>query len=115
MRLSYFEDEKAIQVVAKLLVPIGNIVKNRENVEAKGKSVIEFASAILQNSASDVMTMFAILNDVPTEEYHCNAATVLQDVLSMLNDPALLQLFGLQRQTAASSPSASTTGEAEEA
>lgn len=114
MRLSDFQDEKAVEVVAKLLVPINNIAQNKANADARGKSTIEFASAVLQNNAKDVMAMFAILNGEDPATYHCNAASVLGDLIDMFSDAALVQLFGLQRQTATSSPSASTTGEVEE-
>ena len=110
MKLSEFKDEKAIEVVAKLLVPIGNIVKNRDNANARGGTQLEFASAILANNPSDVKDMLAILNDVDPSEYHCNAATVIFDVMNMLADEQLLQLFGLQRQTQTSSTSASESG-----
>lgn len=110
MKLSEFKDEKAIEVVARLLVPIGNIVKNRDNANARGGSNLEFASAILANNPSDVKDMLAILNDVDPSEYHCNAATVIFDVMNMLADEQLLQLFGLQRQTQTSSTSASESG-----
>lgn len=112
MRLSDYKDEKGVEVVAKLIVPIGNIANNAENADAKGKGALAFASAILQNNARDVMDMFAILNDTDPSEYHCDGATVLVDTFNMMTDPPLTALFGLQRQTAASSGSASTTGEA---
>ena len=114
MKLSEFKDEKGIEVVAKLLVPICNIAKSKEVAEAKGKSAIEFASAMLQNNAKDVMTMLAILDDKDPEQYHCSAASVLVDVFNMLNDPELIQLFGLRSETPASSGSASENTEAQE-
>ena len=110
MKLSEFKDEKAIEVVAKLLVPIGRIVSNKDNAKSRGGSNLEFASAILANNPSDVKDMLAILNDVDPSEYHCNAATVIFDVMNMLADEQLLKLFGLQRQTQTSSTSASESG-----
>lgn len=114
MKLSDFKDEKGVEVVAKLLVPIGNIANNAKNADARKKGGLVFASTLLQNNKRDVMDMFAILNDVDPSEYHCDGATVLVDTFNMISDPALLTLFGLQRQTPASSGSASTTGEATE-
>jgi hypothetical protein len=111
MKLSDFKDEKAIEVVAALLVPMGNIAKNAENAEARGKSKLEFASSMLKNNAADVKNMLAILSDVDPEDYHCTAASVLVDVMQMFNDPELMQLFGLQSGTAASSGSASESTE----
>jgi hypothetical protein len=107
MKLSDFQDEKAVEVVAKLLVPIGNIVQNKDVAKKQGGTMLEFVSAMLANNASDVKTMLAILNDVEPSEYHCSAASVLRDAMAMLSDPELLQLFGLQSETSTDSGSAS--------
>lgn len=113
MRLSEFKDEKALEVVAGLLEPIGNIVTNTANATAKNGGLLDLAAAMLKNNAHDVMTMLAILDDKPPETYTCTAATVLRDVMNMLSDPELLQLFGLQSQTSTSAGSASLTSEVE--
>ena len=117
MRLSEFKDEKGVEVVAKLLVPIGNISRDGETAEANknAKSMLDFASVILQKHQRDVMDMLAILDDKDPAEYHCTAATVLFDVINMFSDPDMLLLFGLQRQTPASSGSASENTEGQEA
>jgi hypothetical protein len=113
LKLSEFEDEKAIAVVAKLLAPIGRIVQNANVVKAKNTTPLEFAGALLENNAADVKTMLAILDDKDPADYHCTAATVFVDVLNMLNDPALMQLFGVQSKTPASAGSASESTEAQ--
>lgn len=112
MRLSDFKDERGVEVVAKLLAPISRIAANKANADARGENLLVFASAMLQNNASDVKDMLAILDDKDPAEYHCTAATVLVDVFKMISDPAILDLFGLQRQTPASSGSASENTEA---
>ena len=111
MRLSDFKDEKGVEVVAKLLLPIANIASNAKNAESLEKGGIAFASALLLNNAKDVMAMFAILNDKEPEEYHCDGATVLVDTFNMITDPPLMALFGLQSKTAPSSGSASENTE----
>jgi transcription termination factor Rho len=114
MRLSDFKDEKAIEVIADLLIPISNIAKNSTVAESRGKSMFEFAAAMLKENASDVKDMLAILNDEDPEEYTCSAASVFGDVLEMFNDPELMQLFGVRSKTPASAGSASETIEAQE-
>jgi len=108
MRLSDFKDEKAIEVVAALMGPISNIASNPENKKAQeaGGTVAAFAGKILSNNASDVKDMLAILNDKDPADYHCTAASVLYDTMQMFSDPGLMELFGLQSQTPASSGSA---------
>ena len=114
MRLSEFKDEKGVEVVAKLLVPIGNIAADKEmaGIQKDSRNVGDFASLLLQRHTQDVMTMLAVLNDQDPADYPCNAATVLVDVFNMISDPELMMLFGLQRQTPASSGSASENTEA---
>ena len=112
----YFREggnEKGIGVVADLLVPIGNIVANPANKEAKDSGVIALASAMLKNNAKDAKEILAILADKPVESYTCTAATVLKDMLTVLSDPDLLELFGLQSQTQTSAGSALTSSEVE--
>lgn len=99
MKLSDFKDEKAVEVVGKLLEPIENIVKNSENKDARGNSIFGFVSAICKNNPNDVKKMLAILSDIPEDEYHCNAVSVIKDAFDMLNDEVLLELFGLQSKT----------------
>ena len=98
MKLSDFKDERGVEVVAKLLVPVCTIAANPANAEAKTKckNKLEFASAMLQNNPAEVKAMLAILNDVDPEEYHCNGATVMLGLLEMLADTEVMRLFGLQ-------------------
>lgn len=107
MRLSEFKDEKAIEVVADLLGPIGRIAANAKNAEAKGKSAAEFAGALLRNNPRDAMELLAILDGQDPADYHCTAAGILAGLLDMLNDPELMRLFGLRSGKGASSGSAS--------
>ena len=114
-RLSEFRDLDAIKLVSQLMLPIGRIVQNnavkaaRKEAKDAGRdmSMAELASVMLEAGAEDLMTMLALLNETDPAEYHCNAVTVLSDVLTMFGDPDMQALFGLQRQTPASSGSAS--------
>jgi len=117
MKLSEFKDEKAIEVVAALMEPVGNIAANPENKKARedGGTVAHFAGALLRNNPKDIMNMLAILDDKDPADYHCTAATILMDTFNMLSDPELMTLFGLQRQTPAFSGSALETTEAPQA
>jgi len=114
MRLSNFKDEKAIEVVAALMEPIGNIASNPENkkVQEEGNTMAHVAGAFLRNNPKDVKTILAILDDKDPTDYHCTAASVLADALDLFSDPDFMALFGLQRQTSASSGSALENTEA---
>lgn len=113
MRLSDFRDEQALEVIAKLLEPVGAIAANERNAAARSGGVFGFASALLHNNPREVLAVFAILNGKEPEEFHCSAADVLFDLVDLLNDPELLTLFGLRSRTTASSGSVSANTKAE--
>ena len=105
-RLSDFKDSEGVKIVAKLLVPIGNIAKNKNVAKKADGTILEFASALLENNPDDVLEMFAVLNEVDKADYHTNAAELMANTMTMLSDPALMQLFGSLSQTSGSSASA---------
>lgn len=111
-KLSDFKDDAAIEVVADLLPYISEIVQNPANKKARSGGTMGFVSALLRNNKHAVKGILAVLNETPLEEYTCTAASVLADALTMLNDPDLLVLFDMQRQTPASAGSASESTEA---
>ena len=114
MRLSEFKEEKAFEVVAALLDPIGKITQNKENAAFRenGKTLMDFVKAMLKNNAPEVKEILVILDGKTPDTYHCSAATVLRDMFNMLSDPEIMGLFGFQRQNPASSGSALATTEA---
>lgn len=114
MRLSDFKDEKAIEVVADLIDPISVIAQEVKKVKKDGMSVAQLVAIALKNCKKEAIQMFAILNDIPVEEYHCTGATILSDMIQMFSDPQLMQLFGLQSKIQTSSGSVSENTEVAE-
>ena len=114
MRLSDFKDEKAFEVVADLLDPISKITANPVYTENKPKKALDGARMILKTNPKEIKEVFAILNDKDPKDYHCTAATLLYDIVELFSDRDLLQLFGWQMQTPASSTSASGSTEAQD-
>lgn len=111
-KLSEFKDDAAIEVVADLLPYISEIAQNPANKEARSKDVAGFVAAMLRNNKHAVKGILAVLNETPLEDYTCTAASILADTFTMLSDPDLMMLFGVQRQTPASAGSASESTEA---
>lgn len=118
-RLSEFKDLEGIRLISKLMLPIGRIVQNKAVADARAAaktegrelSMLELVGVMLESGAQDIMTMLALLNETDPADYHCNAASVMADVLTMFGDPDMQALFGLQRQTTPSSGSASESTE----
>lgn len=111
-KLSDFKDDAAIEVVADLLLYLAEIARNPESRAASTKSNFEFASALLKHNKHAVKGILAVLNETSLEDYTCTASSILADAVTMLSDPDLLVLFGVQRQTPASAGSASESTEA---
>lgn len=111
-KLSEFEGDAGIEIVADLLPIIEKIAKNPDTMASKRKSVVAFASALLKNNKEEIKGIFALLNETPVEKYKISAASILVDTLTLLNDPEMLKLFGLQSKTRVSSGSASENTEA---
>lgn len=111
-KLSEFENEDGVVVVARLLKPIANVVANVKDVkDLEGISPIELVTLMLEKSPKDVMEIFAILSEIPVAEYKCNAATILADTITLASDKELMSLFGLRSQTPTSFGSVSETVE----
>lgn len=107
-QLSEFKNEEGVVVVAKLLEPIARIVTALKKKGIKpGGNAIAFLSSLLAENPRDVMEIFAILSEVPVEEYQCNGASLLMDTVKLASDNEFMGLFGLQGQTPTSSGSAS--------
>lgn len=113
-KLADFKDEKGLEVAAALMEPLGKIAANSANVQAKGKTLFEFAAALLKNSPEEVKAMLAILSDEPVDDFHYTAGTVFSGVIALLSDPDILELFGLRGQMKGLSGSASENTEAPE-
>lgn len=93
MKLSDFRDDEAIALVGDLMVPVVEILADAEVAESlrAGQPKITVASAMLKKHPAAVRRLFAILNRV--EEYHCTPITLLKDLVDLLNDEELQELF----------------------
>ena len=109
-QLSEFKNEEGVAIVAKLLKPIAKICAKFKDVK-EGTAPVEFLTDALEKSPKEIMSIFAILSEVPEEEYKCNAATILIDTMKLAMDKEFMSLFGLRSQTPTSSGSVSENTE----
>lgn len=93
MMLSDFKDDEAIALVADLMLPIVEIMADSEVAESlrSGKPKLLLASTMLKKHPASIRHIFAILNRV--DEYHCTPVTLLKDLVDLLNDEELQELF----------------------
>ena len=114
-KLSDFNDESAIVVVAKLIDPVMVILTNPDNKKFKGeKSSVKMFSGFLANSPKAMMEIFAILSEQDVENYHCDGAEVAKNLITLVADDRLIELFISQGQTGDANASGSASENIEE-
>lgn len=95
MKLSEIKGEKAIEVFADLLEPVGSILADKEvsDMIRNDASKVEIIQKMLKKHSKDVIKMMAIIDDVPVEEYEINFVTLPSKLIELFNDEAVTQLF----------------------
>ena len=114
MKLSEYQGEAALEILADLIEPAGEIMSDTEIGEVFKDNRFKAIGLAIRNHKKSVMQIMATMDGVPVDEYKCNVFTLPVKILELLNDPALIQLFTYQGQMgdAKSSGSASeNTGE----
>lgn len=97
MKLSEIKGEKAIEVFADLLEPVGKILTD-EDIRALVKDdapKIKIVQKMLKKHTKEVIKMMAIIDDIPEEEYEVNFVSLPAKLIELFNDEAVTQLFTL--------------------
>lgn len=113
MKLSEYQGEAALDLLADLIEPAGEIMSDKEIGEVFKENRFKAIGLAIKNHKKAVMQILAVLDGVPVEEYKCNVFSLPVKILEILNDPEMIQLFQYQGQTgdAKSSGSASVNTE----
>lgn len=121
-KLSEFKDDEAMDVLAEILDPMVNIMKNKDFVLAirgdREKEIkpnrVEAIKIAIKDNRSDVVKVMAVLNETPVEEFHYNLLTLPQMMVEMFNDKELMGFFGYQSEKDSETSSGSATESTEE-
>ena len=114
MKLSEYQGEEALDILADLIEPAGEIMSDKEIGEVFKQNRFKAIGLAIKNHKKAVMQILATMDGVPVDDYKCNVFSLPVKILEILNDPEMIQLFQYQGQTgdAKSSGSASeNTGE----
>ena len=113
MKLSEYQGEAALDILADLIEPAGEIMSDKEIGEVFKENRFKAIGLAIKNHKKAVMQILATMDGVPVEEYKCNVFSLPVKILELLNDPDMIQLFQYQGQTgdAKSSGSASVNTE----
>ena len=114
MKLSEYQGEAALDILADLIEPAGEIMSDKEIGEVFKKNRFKAIGLAIKNHKKAVMQIMATIDGVPVEEYKCNVFTLPVKILELLNDPDIVQLFTYQGQTGDANSSGSASGNIEE-
>lgn len=121
-KLSEFKDDEAMDVLAEILDPMVNMMKNKDFVLAlrgdRQKEIrpnrVEAIKIAITDHRSDVVKIMAVLNETPVEEFHYNLLTLPQMMVEMFNDKELMDFFGYQSEKDSQIPFGSAMENSEE-
>ena len=114
MKLSEYQGEAALDILADLIEPAGEIMTDKEIGDVFKKNRFRAIGLAIKNHKKAVMQIMSTIDGVPVEEYKCNVFTLPVKILELLNDPDIVQLFTYQGQTGDANSSGSASENTEE-
>jgi len=113
-QLREFTGREGMEVVVKIMRPIGRLVRGKKTVEMDGKTVFEYFSDIFSANLDSAYELMAILSGENPQTFSCTGGEMLKNISIMIGDPDLMGFFGLSVRTPGTSGSASESTEAPE-
>ena len=114
MKLSEYQGEAALDILADLIEPAGEIMSDKQIGDVFKENRFKAIGLAIKNHKKAVMQIMATIDGVPVEEYKCNVFTLPVKILELLNDPDIVQLFTYQGQTGDANSSGSASANIEE-
>ena len=114
MKLSEYQGEEDLDILADMIEPAGEIMSDKEIGEVFKKNRFKAIGLAIKNHKKAVMQIMATMDGVPVEEYKCNVFTLPVKILELFNDPDIVQLFTYQGQTGDANSSGSASENIEE-
>ena len=109
MRLSDFENEEALDLLADIIEPASEIMSDQKvvGILRSGKPTMFAVAEILKSHKKSTIEIIAAIHRKKPEEVKFNVITVTRDILDILNDPQVQQVFTSQSQNSESMSSGS--------
>ena len=98
MKLSEYQGEAALDILADLIEPAGEIMSDKEIGEVFKENRFRAIGLAIKNHKKAVIQILATMDGVPADEYKCNVFTLPVKILELLNDPDIIHLFTYQGQ-----------------
>ena len=109
MKLSEYQGEAALELLADLIEPASEIMSDKEIGDVFKQNRFKAIGLAIKNHKKAVMQILATMDGVPVDDYKCNVFSLPVKILELLNDPALVQLFTFQGQTGDANSSGSAS------
>lgn len=102
MKLSEIKGERAIETIADIIEPIGNIMSDPEAKKMLGHDksqkkvpIFKVLPILLKSHKNDIYQILAVVNGVTIEEYikNSNMVTVINDFSDVIMDDSIQALF----------------------
>ena len=116
MRISEFENDEALDLLADIMDPLSDIMGNEivsKMVEAK-KPTLVIARYVLKNHKKSVIEIVALLNKTTPDKVKFNVIGLIKDIVNLITDLEGVGLFTLQGQNLGDGSSGSVTENTEE-
>lgn len=98
-KLSEYQDDDALDLLADIIEPVGLILADKEVVEGfKSKNRISAIKPAIKNHKKELIEVMARLDGIPVEEYRVNVLSLPVKLLEILNDKELMDFFTSQAQ-----------------
>ena len=110
MKLCEIKGEKALEVIANLIDPISDMLKDpelRPIVQSGNRS--DIIKHILLNHKRNVITILALINGENPDTYEPTLLSLPIMLMDLFDDPDVMRLFGLQAQSKESASSGPAT------
>lgn len=117
MKLSEIKGEKAIDLLADLLDPVGEILEDEKIIKMvrSGKATrVEIVKVVLKRHKKAVIEILALMDGEDPKTYEVNVLTLPSKLLEILNDQDFINLFTSQGQKITEQLSGSATGTTKE-
>lgn len=111
--VSDYKGEEAIELLADIVEPLALILADKEiqKLQQSGAPKLKFIKPALTRHKPEVMEILARIEGVPVEEYKDKVSftTLPIQILTLLGDPQVSELFSLQGQKTDSQSSGPAT------
>lgn len=119
MKLSDYQGEDALDLLADILEPITDIAADErlKNVINNSKNKLEIVYFLLKNHKKEILAILARIEGVDVADYKCTVFTLPKAVLEFINDESVAELFrsqGQMKELLNSGSATENTGETEQ-